>query len=105
MWIISKENSFIVECKKERRSSSCDGLSIEQTMCKIKVIDSKYIKQVKDKKKMKKSEWISFCVEGYGQDEVEKILKVSKSVESILNEYDEDYIIASYPGWLIELLF
>ena len=111
---IINENSFIVKCSKERINGSVDGLSFEQTKCKIQIIDSKYNKDQEDKKdnnnnqeieKLNGSEWISVCCEDDDENQVSSILKIAQSVENIFGEIDKNYIIASYPGWLIKLLY
>ena len=55
--------------------------------------------------KLNKSEWISICIEGSPVKDVVKLVKVAESIQSILNDLDKDYVIGSYPGWLIHLLY
>ena len=114
---IENENSFIVKCEKERQNGSIDGLSLEQTKCKIEIIDSKYGEdgdhkednngdnKLKEIENLNGTEWISICVEAVNENKVGSMLKVAESVESILSQIDENYIVASYPGWLIKLIY
>eukprot|EP01083_Nonionella_stella_P215450 775424_1 len=108
---MTTDNSFIVSCQKERQCSSVDGLSLEQTKCVIDVLDSEYCEKknnIKDAQhtvdvqSLNGSEWISICVEGYSDKDVPNMLNVAKSIEQILCELDKNYIVASYPDWLIE---
>lgn len=126
---IANENSFIIQCEKARKNGSVDGLSMEQTKCTISFLDTKY-NDDKDKDKdndgdnkendndnnndkdgkksliegLEGSVWTSVCIESYGAG-APSMLKAAASVESILSDIDENYIVASYPGWLIKLMY
>ena len=125
---IANQDSYIIKCEKERQNGSVDGLSMEQTKCTISFLDSKYSEndndgdkkendndndkaKCKDKKSLIESlngsVWHSVCIEtsSYGQAPIGSVLKAAESVEAILGDIDKNYIVGSYPGWLIKLMY
>merc|ERR1712087_471682 len=64
--IMREKDCFIVQCAKQRRSGSVDGLSLEQTQCVIEVIDSK-TQEKESKAKMETMTWTSVHRRAFGR--------------------------------------
>lgn len=105
--MMGNADSFIVQCKKERVTGGVDGMSVEQTECEIAVVDAQ-LTDNQNQGKINKfaTKWISVCIEDSPQHvDIAKMMKVTQSIQDILCKLDENYIIASYPGWLVKLLY